>query len=70
MLDARFVRDNTDAVRKAMRERAYDWDLDRFTELDDERRKLIMLAERQRTRRNDISKSVGELRTQVRGQGG
>lgn len=61
MLDARFVRDNTDVVRAAMRSRGADWDVDRFTSLDERRREHIGHLEARQARRNEASKLIGGL---------
>lgn len=61
MLDARYLRDNLDAVRSALGSRAGDWDFDRFVALDDERRQLIKDVESRQARRNDASRSIGEM---------
>ena len=37
MLDARFVRENPDAARKAMADRGSAWSVDAFLSLDEER---------------------------------
>jgi seryl-tRNA synthetase len=61
MLDARFVRENTEAVREAMSARGASWSVDAFIELDEERRRLIAKTEVRQARRNELSKAVGEL---------
>jgi len=61
MLDARFVRDNLDAVKQAMSNRRYEWDFDSFSRLDEERRELIQQVESLQARRNEASKQIGEL---------
>jgi seryl-tRNA synthetase len=61
MLDARYVRDNLDTVRKAMAARHAEWDFDGFVALDEERRELIGNVEQRQARRNDASKQVGAL---------
>jgi len=61
MLDAKFVRDNPDAVRKAMADRGADWDIERFLALDGERRRLIGEVEGLQAQRNDASKAIGAL---------
>jgi seryl-tRNA synthetase len=47
MLDARFVREDTDAARKAMADRGSAWSIDAFLALDEERRALIAKEPRQ-----------------------
>ncbi len=61
MLDARSVREDPDAVREAMANRGSDWDVDAFLELDSRRRELIALVEGLQARRNEASKSIGDL---------
>ena len=61
MLDARFVRENIDAVRAAMSVRGASWSVDAFIELDEERRRLIAKTEVRQARRNELSRAVGEL---------
>ena len=61
MLDARFVRDNPEAVRTAMENRRCVWDLDAFLSLDEERRTLIGEVEALQAQRNDASKAIGVL---------
>jgi seryl-tRNA synthetase len=61
MLDARFVRENIDAVRVAMEHRGSPWSVDAFIELDEERRGLIAKTEIRQARRNELSKAIGEL---------
>ncbi len=67
MLDARFVRENPDAVRAAMRSRNSDWDVDAFLALDEERRRLIGEVEALQARRNESSKTIGALMRDGRG---
>jgi seryl-tRNA synthetase len=61
MLDARFVRDNPDAVREAMANRRSTWDVDAFLSLDEERRSLIGQVEALQAQRNEASKTIGAL---------
>jgi len=61
MLDARFVRENVDAVRTAMSVRGTVWDVDAFLALDAQRRDLISRVESLQARRNEASKAIGAL---------
>jgi seryl-tRNA synthetase len=61
MLDARFVRDNPDAVRHAMAARNAAWDVDEFLALDERRRSLIAETETLQAKRNESSKAIGAL---------
>jgi seryl-tRNA synthetase len=61
MLDARFVRENIDAVRTALTNRGADWDVERFLELDEKRRHFIGEVEERQAKRNEASKSIGAM---------
>lgn len=61
MLDLKFVRDNLDAVAEAMKNRNFDFDRARFSELDEARRGAIAKEEELQAERNAASKSIGEM---------
>ena len=61
MLDARFVRENPEAVRAAMADRRSHWDVEAFLALDEERRRLIGEVEALQATRNESSKAIGAL---------
>ena len=62
MLDLNFVRDNLETVHEALRNRSFPTDLmDKFAELDRERRRVIGEADSINQRRNASSKEIGEL---------
>lgn len=62
MLDLNFVRDNLDAVREALKNRNFPADsLDKFVELDAERRRVISEADKINQLRNAASKEIGAL---------
>ena len=62
MLDINYVRENLDAVRKALADRNFPADsLDRFAELDRERRSVITEADSINQARNASSKEIGAL---------
>ncbi|MFM9904642.1 MAG: serine--tRNA ligase [Pyrinomonadaceae bacterium] len=62
MLDLNFVRDNLDAVRKALANRNFPADsLDTFVELDSERRRMIRESDEANRVLNDASKEIGAL---------
>lgn len=61
MLDARFVRNNPEAVAKAMKDRHASWDVDAFMKLDEKRRALIAQTESLQATRNSASKEIGKL---------
>ncbi|HEY2847744.1 MAG TPA: serine--tRNA ligase [Pyrinomonadaceae bacterium] len=62
MLDLGFVRENLDAVRKAMADRSFPAEvLDRFAEMDAQRRRIIGEADAINQQRNEASKEIGGL---------
>lgn len=62
MLDLNFVRENPDAVRKALESRNFPTDLlDKFAELDAERRRVIGESDALNQLRNSASKEIGAL---------
>ncbi|TLM98663.1 MAG: serine--tRNA ligase [Actinobacteria bacterium] len=61
MLDARFIRENPDAVRTAMASRGSSWDVDAYLALDEQRRARIAEVEGLQARRNEASKAIGGL---------
>ncbi|GAB4279125.1 MAG: serine--tRNA ligase [Coriobacteriia bacterium] len=67
MLDPRFVRENVEVVRKALADRGSDWDVDVFVELDAGRRELIQKVEERQAKRNQVSKDIGVLMREGRG---
>jgi seryl-tRNA synthetase len=64
MLDAKFVRENPKDVAKAMRSRGDDWSVDTYLVVDEKRRNLIGKVETLQAKRNESSKSIGELMAQ------
>jgi seryl-tRNA synthetase len=62
MLDARYIRENEAAVRKALRDRRFDESvLDRFVELDSRWRALTEEGNALRRHRNEVSEQVPKL---------
>lgn len=62
MLDINFVRANLGTVRQALADRKFPTEvLDRFEELDQERRRIIAEADDVNSRRNQASKEIGAL---------
>lgn len=64
MLDARFVRENIDVVRDALRKRGYEVSLSDFLSLEEERLRLLKESEELRNRRNVVSEEIGRLKRQ------
>ncbi len=62
MLDARFVRENIDAVKKYLGHRNYTLRLDEFLALEEQRRLVLKESEELRNKRNIVSEEVGNLK--------
>jgi seryl-tRNA synthetase len=63
MLDARFVRDNIDVVKKALEDRNSLIPLDEFLQFEGQRRSILREAEELRNKRNVVSEEIGRLRS-------
>jgi seryl-tRNA synthetase len=62
MLDLQFVRENLDTVRTALNNRNFPTDLlDKFADLDAERRQIISESDKINQLRNSSSREIGEL---------
>jgi len=61
MLDIKFIRDNSESVRDALKKRGDSFDLDAFLKLDEERREFIKKIDALRTQQNRVSSEVGSL---------
>lgn len=61
MLDIKFIRDNVDAVKKAIQDKNVDLDLDRLLELDEQRRNLLQENETFLATKNAFSKELPSL---------
>ncbi len=64
MLDARFVRENIDTVKKSLKCRNYALSLEEFLSFEEQRRSLLKESEELKNRRNVVSEEIGRLRTQ------
>jgi seryl-tRNA synthetase len=62
MLDRKFIRENIDKVEKALQDRGVESPLDKFQELEEERRDLLYENEQLRHKRNVNSDKIGELK--------
>ncbi|MDI9570163.1 MAG: serine--tRNA ligase [Pseudomonadota bacterium] len=60
MLDIKFIRQNTELVRRKMLERGQEMDMTPFLDLDARRRDILQEVERLRNDRNTVSKEIGE----------
>lgn len=67
MLDVKFVRNNLDTVKEAVRNRGAKLDLGFFSEIEEERRKLLFDVEQHKFTRNKVSEEIAEMKR--RGEG-
>jgi len=63
MLDARFVREKIDAVKRALENRNCPLPLDEFLQFEDQRRSILREAEELRNKRNVVSEEIGRLKS-------
>ena len=59
MLDSRFVRENVQDVREALKKRGYELPLQEFLAIDEKRMALLRETEELRNRRNVVSEEIG-----------
>ncbi|MFH1862142.1 MAG: serine--tRNA ligase [bacterium] len=59
MLDLKFIRENPDLVRAAVKNKNENPDLDQILALDEERRSLLVEADQLKALRNRVSKDIG-----------
>ncbi len=62
MLDIKFIRDNTELVKKGVLLKGEKCDVDRLLELDSQRRQFIYDVEQSKKERNENSKKVADLK--------
>ncbi len=64
MLDIKFIRENPDKVKEALKNRNYTMDLDELLSLDSERRKIVTEVESLKSQKNKASEEIGRLMAQ------
>jgi seryl-tRNA synthetase len=64
MLDARFMRENIDLLKKALEKRGYEIDLSEFLSLEEQRLSLLKESEELRNKRNVVSEEIGKMKRQ------
>lgn len=62
MLNLRFVRENIELVEESLRKRGNELSLDKFREMEEERRRILTDVEKLKHRRNVVSDQIGELK--------
>ena len=60
MLDIKFIRENPDLVREAMRNRRSDFPVDEVLAVDERRRSVLTEVEGLKARRNEVSREIGK----------
>jgi len=61
MLDIKFIRENPDLVKKSLKDRRIELDLDNFLKLDDSRRKALIEVEELRAEKNKANDEISAL---------
>lgn len=61
MLDLKFIRENPDAVRAALKDRAHQFDLESLLKLDASRREVLSSLEELRAQRNKVNDAISVL---------
>jgi len=62
MLDPKILRENPEKIRKMLKERTVEFDLNGFIKLDEERRELIQSTDKIRKEKNDMSVEIARLK--------
>jgi len=62
MLDLKFIRENLEAVKQGAANKKHKVDLERFTELDEQRREKIQIVEKMKQQRNSVSQKIAKLK--------
>jgi seryl-tRNA synthetase len=62
MLDLKFIRENTDVVMRAVRDKKFDADIDGILRADDERKSIIQRVEEMKARRNKATDEIARLK--------
>ncbi|MCL0028092.1 serine--tRNA ligase [Peptococcaceae bacterium] len=64
MLDIKYLRNNFEKVKEALKNRGVDLSLDDFLKLDENRRKKLVEVEKLKNKRNTVSEEIGKLKKQ------
>jgi|TARA_B100001750_G_scaffold113240_1_gene89435 seryl-tRNA synthetase len=62
MLDMKFVRQNPEKIRKMLKDRIVEFDLDLLLQLDEKRRELIINTDRLRNKKNEMSIKISDAK--------
>ena len=64
MLDARFIKENVDAVKEALKKRNYEFPLADYLAIEEKRMAIMREVEELRNKRNVVSEEIGKLKRQ------
>jgi len=64
MLEIKYIRQNMQEIQKALNNRGYSADLEKFQKTDETRRLILLEAETLRNRRNVVSEQIAKLKKQ------
>ncbi len=62
MLDLKFIRENTELVRQATKDKGFDADIDSIIRYDDERKSIIQKVEELKAKRNKTSEEIARMK--------
>jgi len=62
MIDIKFIRENPDLVKKGVKDKGVDVDIDRFLEVDKKRREIIRALEDMRAQKNKTTKEIPQMK--------
>ena len=62
MLDMKMVRQNTEKIRKMLKDRTVEFDLDLLLQLDEKRREMIISTDRLRKKKNEMSIKISDAK--------
>ena len=65
MIDIKNLRDDINAVSKSLQRRGYNLDIEKFTSLDANRKKLQVNVENLQSTRKKLSQTLASLRPQI-----
>lgn len=60
MLDPKIIRENPDKIRKMLKDRTVEYDIDNLLKKEKERRELIIKTDQFRSKRNELSLEIGK----------
>jgi len=62
MLDMKMIRENSEKIRKMLKDRTVEFDLDSLLDLDEKRRKLIISTDNLRKKKNEMSLKISDAK--------